>query len=88
MDDLCWTAYAVWVNDAHDKFYTITVSLEDDGSAVEVRRWGRRPDTGSNGQRSLRAHTTVADAIASAQTKMALKIHKGYRERLAAYVVH
>ena len=41
-----WQAYMTWVNEKHDKYYSITIVLGMDGTVTETRRWGRNPDSG------------------------------------------
>jgi predicted DNA-binding WGR domain protein len=74
-----WVKYAELTSMDHDKFYEVRVDLTDDGEFCLTKRWGRRPDTG-RGQIKTAYYQSLAGATSAAQTMLASKVAKGYRE--------
>ena len=84
-----WFLYAVLIDGTnnHDKFYELSISLEDDGTYVLSRRWGRRPDTlhSPAGQTKREPFRTFAGARSEARHLWDQKMRKGYREAERGY---
>jgi predicted DNA-binding WGR domain protein len=73
-----WFRYCIMRGGGHDKFYEVRVDLDESGQWVLTKRWGRRPDHLTNGQRQVKVYRNMEVAIRDANEVYQSKIGKGY----------
>jgi predicted DNA-binding WGR domain protein len=74
-----WHRYAIYVGGGSDKYYEVSIDLNDGGAYVLTKRWGRRPDN-FDGQRKVEMYGSMAAAVTEANVHFSSKIGKGYTE--------
>ena len=75
--DPLWFRYCVCTKGTSDKFYELSIDVNDKGEVVLTRRYGRRPDYLNNGQTRVDTFAAFPAAKRKALDLYSEKIGKG-----------
>lgn len=76
-----WWRYATNTQRTHNKFYSVGVEMNGDGTCTETRRWGPRPYSPAEVRTKVIQHRNFDAARASASQQFIKKLREGYVER-------